>query len=142
METSSILNRMAVEKFRAGNGLLRNGILKYHPPQLLEGLDEDAECRIVLIAPPVGGGIAASGAASILPVLDAEGAGAGTGGQVPKESQGKSPCEPVQLSVRQALQAKGEQTGPSQVLPAGCGDGGLCLIQMTGINASMSVTRP
>ena len=134
MEIFSILNLMAVEKFRARNGLLKSGLLKYHPPQLLQGLDEDAECRIILIAPPVGGGIAASGAASILPLLDAEGAGAGTGGQVAEESQGKSPGELVQLFVRQALQAVGEQISPSQVLPAGCGDGSLCLFQGGGMN--------
>jgi len=64
------------------------------------------------------GGIAAACTSPVPAILDAEGAGAGPGGQVPQHGQGKGPGELVQLLVRQAIQAAGKEIGPPPVLLA------------------------
>ena len=62
-------------------------------------------------------------------VLDAERAGAGTGGQMAEHSKGQGPGKLVQFLIRQALQAAGKEIGPANVLGAGCSNSILCRLQ-------------
>ena len=82
-------------------------ILINHSSQLTEGLDEQAERRLIRIAAPVSGSIAATPAASALAILDAKRAGPGPGGQVAEHYKRECAGELMLLFGRDLFKAAG-----------------------------------
>jgi hypothetical protein len=109
-------------------------ILAYRSPQLLEGLDEEAEGRSILVAATVRGSVAAAFAAFIMAVLNAKRAGLGPGWQMAEQCEAQGAGELVQLGFLHSLQALGKHLRPADVLLAGRGYSSLCRMQGCGID--------